>query len=210
MQDAAGTAGAIPALRLPDRDEYVARYWRKLHRFVVQRILHADDTPHRIALGVAVAMLVAFLPLIGIQTVVAVGIAAMLRANKAVCVPIVWITNPFTFIPVYSACLSLGRAVTPASASGDPSAELVGLAGMKIDVLDYQSWTNLFHLLVNLGKDLWVGCIIVGITLAIPSYFFARSFVTTYRRRHHERLEKRKLRRARVAMRRTKTVGCRL
>jgi hypothetical protein len=185
----------------------VGKYWRKLRKLVVQKMLHADDTPQRIALGVGIAMLVAFLPLIGFQTVIAIGLAALFRANKAVCIPIVWITNPFTFIPIYSACLSLGRAVTGSGVTADPAEELVGLAQTEVHYFDFQFWVALCDNLVNLGRDMWIGCALVGVPMGVISYFVTRSYVTNYRRHHAKRLERRKLRRARIASARSKVAG---
>lgn len=191
-------------------DGSVSRYWHKLRRFFLQKMLHADDTPHRIALGVALATLVAFLPLIGFQTVIALGLAALLRANKAVCIPIVWITNPFTFVPIYWVCGRLGRVIMSSASADDPSAKLAGLATVEMHVLEYEFWSNLFHLFANLSRDLWVGCAIVGVGLGLPSYFITRSFVTHYRHLRAERLEKSRLRRGKAAASRTKMVGCEL
>ena len=66
----------------------MSRFWFKARKFLAQKVLHADDTPHEIALGAGIAMWVAFLPLIGLQTVIAVSLAALFRANKAICFPI--------------------------------------------------------------------------------------------------------------------------
>ena len=67
-------------------------------------------------------MVIAFLPLVGFQTAIAIGLAALFRANKAVCVPIVWITNPLTLVPIYGGCLALGGWIL-ASPIQEPDAE---------------------------------------------------------------------------------------
>ena len=96
----------------------MSRFVFRARKFLAQKVLHTDDSPHTIALGASLAMLVAISPLIGLQTVIAVGLAALFRANKAICIPIVWIvTNPFTFLPIYGACYKLGQLVV-----GDPTA----------------------------------------------------------------------------------------
>ena len=87
--------------------------WRSARRFIFKRILHADDTPHRIALGVAISTFVGFSPIMGMQTVVSIALAALFRANKAVCLPFVWITNPVTFVPVYWSCWETRRGHIP-------------------------------------------------------------------------------------------------
>ena len=48
-------------------------------------------------------------------------------ANKAVCIPIVWITNPFTLVPIYGACFGLGRVVMSSPAGNGETAIVSGL-----------------------------------------------------------------------------------
>ena len=87
--------------------------WRRAQRFVKYRILHVDDTPHRIALGVAIGMFVAWTPTIGFQMGLTVLLCALFRANKLVGVPLVWISNPLTIIPVYFVFTRSTIAVPP-------------------------------------------------------------------------------------------------
>lgn len=178
----------------------MARYWLKARRILAHRVLHADDTAHSIALGTGVAMFVAFLPLVGFQTVIAVGIAALLRANKVVCIPIVWITNVFTMVPIYGACLALGRFVL--SKSG-PSEELAVLATLEstptAGILELAYWQAALQRTLEVGAELWVGCFIVATVTSVASYFFARWGVSAYRERRRQRILRRNLRRSNVA-----------
>lgn len=163
----------------------------------MHKVLHADDTPHAIAMGAAIATLVAFLPLVGVQTVIAIGLAALLRVNKAICVPIVWITNPFSLVPIYGACYGLGRLVMSSSKHADADVVLSKLdlpAGLGLFHLEF--WNGLFHRLGDLGLELWVGCIIVGAVSAFPAYVVARWGVSAYRERRRQRLLRRSLMRA--------------
>ena len=155
-------------------------------------VLHADDSPHAIALGVGIAMIVAFLPLVGLQTVIAIGLAALFRANKAVCLPIVWITNPLTLVPVYGGCLALGRVLTPTAGSG-AEADVARLAQIKVDLLTTNFWKEVSSLLVALGIELWIGCLVVGVVFGVASYFTARWGVAAYRERRRRRLLRRSL-----------------
>ena len=179
--------------------ETLSRYWFKARKFLAHKVLHTNDTPHAIALGAALAMVVTFLPLIGIQTVLAIGLAALLRANKAVCLPIVWITNPFTMVPIYAACFGLGRLIL-----GSPSspAEAVVLSELEAQqaasVLDPAFWKGLVYQCVGLGVELWVGCVIVGVVFGLASYFVARWGVISYRERRRRRILKRNLHRSRL------------
>jgi uncharacterized protein (DUF2062 family) len=189
----------------------VTRYELKARKFIVQRILHADDTPHQIALGVAIATLVGLMPIMGIQTIVALALAAALRANKAVCVPVVWITNPVTFVPIYAACYVLGGFLLGASGSyaeGKALVQALQQTGGLAHILALSFWQNLLHWSLNVGAELWVGCMIAGLALAVPAYIATRWGVAKYRHRHRRVIEVHRQRKlARLARQRRKAVA---
>ena len=186
--------------------------WKRTRYFFYKRVLHADDTPHRIALGAGVAMLVAFSPTVGFQTVIAIALATLLRANKAVCIPIVWITNPLTILPIYGACWDLGRTLMIAPAAGNGSnfaAKLVDLArhtdqGVWPHLFATEFWSRLLRLMLEFGVELWVGCLAVGAVAAFLTYFATRWTVTEYRQRRRVRRIFRNIRRARMQRAKTK------
>lgn len=192
-------------------DRFVARFWFRVRKFLAQKVLHTNDTPHAIALGAAIAMLVAFLPLIGLQTMIAVGLAALCRANKAVCIPIVWITNPLTMVPIYGACLGLGRLLVVSPSDASSAAVLSDLERQQGGPLfELEFWKGVFHRLSGLGLELWIGCAVVGSILGIASYFFARWGVSNYRERRRRKILRRNLLRSNLqkgkVTRRTKAV----
>lgn len=176
----------------------MGRYFRRARRFILHNILHTDDTPHAIALGVGIATVVAFLPLPGIQTVIAIGLAALFRANKAVCIPIVWITNPLTMGPIYLGCLALGRTILASPIQAQEAEVPVRIPHLveSFRIFDRQSWVDVFHLLVNLGTELWVGCGVIGVVFGIVSYVAAHRGVVFYRERRRLRVLRRNLFRA--------------
>ena len=180
----------------------MAGLWDSARKFMYRKVLHADDTPHRIALGVALATFVAFTPTVGIQTILALGVAALFRANKAVCIPIVWITNPVTMGPVYGACWWLGTLLTPGSTRGDFAAIEQRLreaaasdSGWWSQILSYEFWAGLFGLMLDVGKELWIGCLVVGVFFGVVLYFVSYYGIIGYRRRRSQRMEHRLLRR---------------
>lgn len=145
-------------------------------------------------------MVIAFLPLVGFQMAIAIGLAALFRANKAVCIPIVWITNPLTLVPIYGGCLALGRSIL-ASPIQEQDAE--AMARMEqheqtYHIFEPQFWTDLFQFLVGLGFELWLGCAIVGVTFGVVSYIVAHRGVVIYRERRRLRVLRRNLFRAQV------------
>jgi uncharacterized protein (DUF2062 family) len=172
----------------------VSAFWRKTRRFLAVKVLHTGDTPHAIARGAAIATFVAFLPLVGLQTVIAIGLAALARANKAICVPIVWITNPFTLWPIYGACYALGRVLLARPAAVDEAAVLSELQRQQaVGFFELAYWKNVFTHLGRLGLELWVGCIIVGFVGALVAYGLSHWGVTAYRERRRKKLLRRSL-----------------
>ncbi len=176
--------------------------WRSARSFVIKRVLHANDTPHRIALGVGLATFVGFTPTMGLQTAIALGLAALFRANKAVCIPIVWVTNPLTFVPIYGACWWLGAMILPGSnALAGQAAVIEKLksfgdgGGFLANFFSADFWYSILQLMLELGGELWLGCIIVGLVGGLIMYFLTRWGVTTYRDKHEAHLKRKQERR---------------
>jgi len=191
--------------------------WKQARSFLLHRVLHTDDTPHRIALGVAIATFIAFMPLLGVQTVLAVALAAALRANKAVCIPMVWITNPFTAAPIYWYCWRLGSHLLATNGSVEVQAGFEQMAASWAveswsQLLNWAFWMDLFHLVLGLGSALWLGCGIVGLITGVVMYGLTVWGVSVYRRQRAARRMRRHVRRQEsifIRSRRKPTVGCR-
>ena len=79
--------------------------------FLKFRVLHVDDSPHRIAMGVALGLFTAYLPPLWFHIILVLSVAGILRANKFVALTFIWASNPFTFIPIYYPNYLLGRSV---------------------------------------------------------------------------------------------------
>ncbi len=150
-------------------------------------------------MGAAIATVIAFLPLVGFQTMIAIGIAALFRANKAICIPIVWVTNPFTMGPIYGGCFALGRFILPGDGDGqiDSLPRLIELAKSG-SIMDMQFWADLLQVMLAIGVELWFGCAVVGIVLGIVSYMVMRQGVISYREKRRQRLLKRSLFRSKL------------
>ena len=162
--------------RLAARRRY---YWSRTRRYVVENVLHATDSPHKLALGAAIGMFVALLPAMGIQMYLTFVIAWMCRANKVIGLPLAWISNPATMIPLYWSLFEVGRrilgydAMTPGwwRELGDPPSGWI--AGPKF------YWDKF----TEIAWPLWFGCTLVGLILAIATYMIVYFGVRSYRMR---------------------------
>jgi hypothetical protein len=71
------------------------KYFRILKDYIV-RLSKKGLSPHEIALGVAVGIFVAFIPLFGTHTITAIVLAALLRVNTLIVLLGTQISNPLT------------------------------------------------------------------------------------------------------------------
>ncbi len=82
-----------------------------------QVLLQVEDTPSRVAAAFALGLFIAFFPILGIHTGLALLIALGFRLNKVAILLGAWINNPWTITPMYTAgtllgCLLLGEPPT--------------------------------------------------------------------------------------------------
>ena len=166
--------------------------WEKAKHLVIHNILHLDDTPHRIAFGVFLGFLVGATPTIGIQMILYVAIAAVLRANKVSGILPVWLSNPLTAVPLYYSNWRIGRFVLSGDASdaanGRANIEaLIDLPGKDLPLWDRlvspDFWSAAMEAFVAMGAELWLGSVLVGLALGIPAYWLTYRGVIAYRRR---------------------------
>jgi uncharacterized protein (DUF2062 family) len=81
-------------------------------------LLQIEGSPSRVALAFALGIFIAFFPLLGIHTGLALALAVGLRLNKVAILTGAWVNNPWTLAPMYTAGTLLGCAllrVSPAS-----------------------------------------------------------------------------------------------
>jgi hypothetical protein len=79
----------------------------------LRRLFHIDDTPHRTALAFGVGLFIAFFPIFGVHTVLALGIAFLFKLNRVATLVGAFVNNPWTFAPMYlggtvAGCILLG------------------------------------------------------------------------------------------------------
>lgn len=171
---------------------FSARRLRYLMRRMLRALGRATGTAHQIAMGVAIGFFVGWLPIIGIQMVVAVVVCQIFKANKVVPIFPIWLTNPATIVPIYSFNYWIGWLIV----GGPPLTELAAVLRKMITPpvpvegsgrleLWWDGVKHAFAELLSMGWDmqipLWLGCVIVGLALAIPSYYISYKFVESFR-----------------------------
>ncbi|MBW2259817.1 MAG: DUF2062 domain-containing protein, partial [Deltaproteobacteria bacterium] len=74
---------------------------RRSFRYFYDRFVRLHGSPREIAWGAALGFFVAMSPTMGIQTYIAVPLAALFRISKVAAATTVWLTNPLTAPFIY-------------------------------------------------------------------------------------------------------------
>ncbi|MEM9904262.1 MAG: DUF2062 domain-containing protein [Cyanobacteria bacterium P01_D01_bin.44] len=148
--------------------------WRRRLRYLYIRFLRLRSHPREIARGLAAGVFAGSFPLFGLQTIMGVAIAAVIRGNKIVAAAGTWISNPFTYVPIYAFNFKVGQWLLR---------QPIETSLFK----DEQSLKNMMALGADITITLFTGSALVGLVLSIISYYLG---LTLTKRIHHARLKR--------------------
>ena len=134
-----------------------------------ERFLKIRGNPNEIALGFALGLFVGMAPCMGIQTVIAVFVAALLKVNKFSAAAGVWISNPISAPFLYGFTFYIGSLFTGVTNSFKPT-----------DVFDFQ---YLYQIVLNAPGIFWaltIGGVVTGIPIALAGYYLSYMAVKRY------------------------------
>jgi hypothetical protein len=134
-----------------------------------QAVFHVQDTPHRIALAFGTGVFIAFCPLLGIHTGLALGLAFLFRFSRVAILTGAWINNPWTVAPMYMAGTALGCAMLGVSPESLESIDW-GLHG-------HAFYAALWEGLRPLVLPFVVGNTVLGLVAGALSYLVVRSLL---------------------------------
>lgn len=151
--------------------------WRRLAARL-RALLHLDDPPPRIALALAVGVFISCTPFLGLQTLLAILVATLVRLNRAATVTGVWINLPWFAPVVYGAALTVGDWVLP-----DPTGIRDAWLKYLVSHPGRLGWGDLIALLEELSAALLVGTTLVGLAAGLVTYVVAFSLISARRAR---------------------------
>ena len=126
-------------------------------RYFYDRFIRLHGSPEEVAWGAAVGFFVAMTPTMGIQTLLAVPVAAFFRINKIAAAATVWLTNPVTAPFIYGFNYMAG-------------AKLLGYP-LNAPFFSNPSWETLWHSSKSVFLSLMVGGTLSGIVIGVAGYF---------------------------------------
>lgn len=85
---------------------------RRFFRYLYLKLIRANDSPHKAAMGMALGVALGIFPTFGAGTILAIVLASLFKWNKASALLGSMIMNPFTTPFVWSASAFLGSFLT--------------------------------------------------------------------------------------------------
>lgn len=154
------------------------------------QVLRLETSPHAVGLGLATGVFVAFLPVLGVQMLVAVAIAWAGRANVGAAVLGTWAGNPLTWPAMWVGSYLLGLMLL--GETGPMTVEelqrtLAGLAEtstLRLDPLSMMDATG--KLLWPILKPLFVGSLVLGLISGSALYFIGRRAAEAFSTRRQQ------------------------
>ncbi len=151
-----------------------ALYWKRLLRYFYIRFLRMQSSPGAIARGAAAGVFAGSFPLLGLQTIIGVAIATCIQGNKVVAAASTWISNPFTYVPLFALNFHIGRRLLGLS----PITEL------PTSPADLEAW-------LSMGRDvaaaLMLGSLITGIVASVLGYYIGLAVALRVRKAREDR-----------------------
>jgi len=74
----------------------------------LRQVIGVKDSPRKIALSFGIGVFVGMSPLLGLHTVIGILLAWVFKLNKFVTIVGVYVTNPWTIVPIYTFATWLG------------------------------------------------------------------------------------------------------
>ena len=162
--------------------------------YVGIRLKRIPDTPHKISLGMSCGIFASFTPLFGLHFLIAGLLSYLLRANVLASLIGTFVGNPITFPIITVFNIKLGEWILGSSeySSGDGGKIFEGFVDFIF--LIYKSFftegsigennvPRMNEFLNGVFIPYSLGGLILGISVAIISYFLLRPLVSTYKKK---------------------------
>jgi uncharacterized protein len=154
-------------------------------RIVARRLVHLRASPHEIALGCAAGAFMSITPLLGVQTLLAVVLATLLRASVPAAILGTFVGNPLSWPFIWASTYAMGLQIVGLNGVLDPAAFERELLLLWAAVLEHSP-----HILDATATLLWpllwpmlAGSLPVGLLTGAIVYYICRNLVGAWRLR---------------------------
>lgn len=148
----------------------VVERWRRRIRYVYLKFVRLQGQPKELARGLAAGVFAGMFPLFGIQTIMGVAIAVCIKGNPLMAAGGTWISNPFTYVPIYAFNYRIGSQILGRT-NTNPFADLDSL----------QAWLSMG---ADVTTNLMLGSFVMGLLVSIVSYCLGLPLIRQAQKRY--------------------------
>ena len=136
------------------------------------RLIRLREHPQKLAKGLAVGAFAGCFPLFGLQMIIAILLAFIVRGNKVTAMMGTWISNPFTYVPIFWFNFKVGQLILH-----------LGINDLETSPIEFNwdSWQSLANQGIVIISTLFVGSFFVGIFVSSCVYYLT---LQTFKRWH--------------------------
>ncbi|WP_238549124.1 DUF2062 domain-containing protein [Acaryochloris marina] len=145
--------------------------WKRRGRYLYLRFIRLQGSPDAIARGLSVGAFAGMFPIFGFQIIFGVFLAACVRGNKLTAAAATWISNPFTYLPLFAFNFHLGQWLLQANE-------------FDFDQLQKLDWQGLLALGPGFIATWFTGCFVMGCLAAIIGYLLGLWLIQHLRKKH--------------------------
>lgn len=160
------------------RNRFIRRW-----RFTYLKLKRLRKKPVFLTRGLAVGIFAGCFPFFGVQSIISIFLATLVRGSRVAALAATWISNPLTYVPLYVFNYKVGKLI-------------LGTEDAELPPLDIESFTAFKELGATFAITLLTGSFVVGIILSGIVYFYG---LAIFERLHYRAIRNRnaRLRKAR-------------
>lgn len=161
------------------------RRWKAALRLSARKLSRLRASPHEIALGCAVGVFTSVTPLLGVQTLMAIVLAFVLRASVPAAVVGTFFGNPLSWPFIWASTYAMGLQLVGLEGVFDPTAIERNMLHLWAAVLE-RSPHIMDATVALLWPLLWpmlAGSVPIGLLTAAIVYYISRNAVRAWRDR---------------------------
>lgn len=143
--------------------------WQRKIRYIYLRFIRLQGSPEQLARGMASGVFSGCFPLFGLQIIIGIAVATVLRGNRIMAAASTWISNPFTYLPLFAFNYQVGAWLL----GGGSTVDFSGLEGLK-------GWMDMG---TEVSVRLMLGSTVVGLAMGVLSYGLGLPLIRRLRQR---------------------------
>ena len=158
----------------------------RLQKFYYLKFIRIKGDPKSIAWGSFIGALIGTLPVMPFHTIGIIAVCVLTRnSTMAGLLASLAISNPFTYIPIYYACLKIGNFLTPYEMSWSKIRAMLDI------IISGNEFKESLDMLSNIGSEMIIVMLTGGFVLALPTaifcYFFTLNLFIKIREKRRQR-----------------------